>query len=347
MRILFVGPLWPGSTSVQRKDALKEIEHEVTEVDTTPFLPREAFLPLRFLVKLSERIGCPLDLTAANRQMIDHVAYQRFDLIFIEKGLTIKPETLKRVKQLQPNCFLVAYSPDDMMLTGNQSRRYLDSIALYDLHVTTKSYNVAELKAWGAKDVYFVANAFDPKTHHPYRLNKMEQDYWKADVGFVGAYELPRYQMMLTLARVGIVVTVRGPGWEPYIDQHENFIVKPGWVYEENYSKCICATKINLGFLRKSARDLQTTRSIEIPACGAFMLAERTEEHLNLFVEDQEAVFFADEEELIKKVIYYLANDDKRQQIALNGRERCLRSGYSYAERLGQIVDYISNQLSN
>jgi spore maturation protein CgeB len=77
---------------------------------------------------------------------------------------------------------------------------------------------------------------------------------------------------------------------------------------------------------------------VEIPACGAFMLAERTEEHLGLFEEGKETEYFSSDEELISKVGFYLENPKMRKEIAEAGLERCIRSGYSNQNRLSIIL---------
>lgn len=70
--------------------------------------------------------------------------------------------------------------------------------------------------------------------------------------------------------------------------------------------------------------DAFTTRSFEIPAAGAMLLAERTVEHQELFDEDREAVFFGSSEELRDKLGYYLRNERARLAIATAGRARTL-----------------------
>jgi len=342
MHILYVGPLNYGGTCLQRMMAMKEIGIDIRGIDTTPPAPqRLKWLPVRVL----NRFGYPIDWAKANPKILDYIQKYHVHILWVDKGLTITFKTLEAVKKKHRSCKIVSYSPDDMMNKRNQSKCYLKAARIYDLHVTTKSYNVAQLKALGAKDVLFIDNAYDPNTHHPHALTSDELIELGADVGFIGQFEKERYKMMLALANEGIKITVRGPDWERYINRHPNLLIKPGWILNDRYAKGICAAKINLCFLRKVNRDLQTTRSIEIPACGGFMLAERTNEHLALFEEGKEAEFFANEQELIEKAKYYLSHDDKRKAIAARGRERCLKSKYSNYERLRAVFDYLSSDI--
>ena len=164
MRILFVGYLWQGSTSLQRMNALRDLGHDVTPVDLTPpDRARERRLSSRVLY----RLGFPLDFAGVNRLVPKHISNSRFNVLWVEKGLTISPETLTTVKNSNPECRLVFFSPDNMLYRKNQSRRYLAGLPLYDLHVTTKSHNVDGLGSLGAKDVLFVNKSFDPATHRP------------------------------------------------------------------------------------------------------------------------------------------------------------------------------------
>ena len=185
------------------------------------------------------------------------------------------------------------------------------------------------------------AKSFAPDFHKKMSLSADELKKYGCNVGFIGQFEKERFQSMLFLAKNGVKVTVRGTSWEKYINIHPNMVVKPGFILGEEYAKVINATKINLCFLRKVNRDLQTARSIEIPACGAFMLGERTNEHLYLFKEGEEAEFFETDQELLHKIRFYLGNEEKRLQIAERGKRRCFESGYSTKERLFVVMKNI------
>ena len=335
LSILYVGTA--SGTCLGRARALESLGHRIRLVDAG--IPRAPLA--RALYRVGHHLDRPPDLFAANREILRAAARERFDLLWVDRGREIRAATLRALRERAPELRLLSYSPDDMMSRHHTSVAYRDCIPIYDLHVTTKSYNVAELRERGARDVLFVDNAYDPELHRPLALTPAERERFGCDVGFVGYWEADREQMMTGLAQAGIPVVVHGPGWSRRESSHPNLIVRDGYLDGDDYSKAICATRINLGFLRKGARDLQTTRSIEIPACAGFMLAERTDEHLRLFAEGVEAEFFASFEELLAKCRGYLAREPERAAIAAAGRRRCVEGRYDNAARLAGVVERV------
>ena len=93
--------------------------------------------------------------------------------------------------------------------------------------------------------------------------------------------------------------------------------------------------------LRKINRDLQTDRSIEIPACGGFLLAERSNEHERLFSDGKEAVFFNNKEDLLEKIKYFLAHNQERQRIAAAGQIKCKTKNYSHDGRMEFMLNHV------
>jgi len=327
--------------------ALVDLGNIVEGIDTEPPRVREANRKLfRRIVGKLYRLGSDTqiageDLSGVNFGVIDSFRKNQWDILWIDKGLTILRETLRAVRELQPDCAIVGYSPDDMAVRHNQSPQFLGGVDLYDSYITTKSYGVEELKALGCRYVLFCGNAYDPHCHRPVQLSEGERKLLGGPVGFIGAFESQRAESMYCLAQSGFQIRIWGPGWERCGFRHPNLIVEHKPLWGEDYAKAISSFDINLCFLRKINRDLQTTRSVEIPACGAFMLAERTEEHLGLFEEGKEAEFFRSDEELISKVEFYLDNPDIRKRIAASGRNRCVSSGYSNENRLADVLRQI------
>ena len=337
--ILYVGPLWEGGTCLQRMKALECLGHAVTPIDTEP--PEVRYKQRTFLFRLRRKVFGPEDLANANQMIFAAILNHSYDILWIDKGLTIAKETLLQVKQHQPGCTVVGYSPDDMAGRHNQSRDFLGHLGAYDCFITTKSYNLSELKDLGCPRVLFVGNAFDPHTHRPVPISVEEKRTLGGPIGFIGAFERARAESILFLNRMGLGTRVYGPGWKKLREQHSHIRIENKEVFGDEYARAICAFDINLCFLRKLNRDLQTTRSLEIPACGAFMLAERTSEHLELFEEGKEAEFFASDEELTEKARFYLAHAEVRRRIAAAGYQRCLKSGYSNQERLKGLLQKV------
>jgi hypothetical protein len=341
MRILYIGSSFQGGTCLQRMHAIEQLGHKAVLIDTRPESVRKRGESLIYRVK--RRLIGPSDLANANKQILTHLLKEKIDLIWIDKGLTIWAETLEKAKK--NNVIIVGYSPDDMLNPQNQTTHFIKGLPYYDIYLTTKSYNVEELKKLGCPEVKFIENAYCPDIHYPHSISAEERMRYGGDVGFIGCFEDERAKSILYLAEKGIPVSVLGRGgWEKMRKSHFNLKIRAESLWGDEYAKVLCSFKINLCFLRKVNRDLQTTRSIEIPACGRFMLAERTNEHLNLFEEGKEAEFFSNNEELLRKVRYYLEHHQERELIAKAGYERCINSGYSNKDRLKPVFELIYNK---
>ena len=337
-QILYVGDTSEGCTSGMRCETFRGLGHRVQAISRGHL--REGRVA-RFRSRVLWKLGYPHD-SGVNWAIRAALSHSTPDVLWCDRPLDIKPATLKAAKRAHPSMKIVAYSVDDMSQSHNQSVFYVKSIPLYDLHVTTKSYNLSELTDRGAQQVLFVNNAFSPRVHFPMELNAEEKLRYGGPVGFVGTYEPERAEMLVALAKERIPVRVWGGAWPDRLRAATPHLrIEGRELMGHSYRLALNSFDINLGFLRKINRDVQTQRSVEIPACSGFLLAERTEEHRALFQEDVEAAYFSSTEELIGKVKYYLGNGPVRKRIAVNGFRRAVIAPYTYEAQLENVLNQL------
>ncbi|MDA7568053.1 glycosyltransferase [Flavobacteriaceae bacterium] len=286
--------------------------------------------------RVLHKIKMPGDANNINKSIKESCISFKPDIVFIVKGVTVKPSTLKFIKARGIKS--ISWSNDDMYGRHNRSYWYSKGLKYYDLVVTQKSYNCDshELPSLGAK-TYFQNKAFEPTIHKP--VDDCKAFDCVHAVVFIGAKEQDRLEHLLYLAEHGIQVHIYGWVVKEPNPLHDNIIIHNRFLYEDEFCAAMGCSKISLNFLRKINRDLQTSRSVEIPACGGFMLAERTDEHMQLFKEGKEAEFFSSKEELLEKVNYYLQHDQERLAIAKAGYERCFKDSYTFENRMQGILN--------
>lgn len=342
-KILFIGDLNEYGRGYQRYRTLNEMGHVVVAYSHTYVSEPNKIRPPTLLYKIFWKLRIPLDDMGINFALRREVKKNSFDVIWIEKGNMIWPWTLKHLKRVSPKSILISCSEDDMFVQHGYSLWYRWGVNSYDMVFTTKTYNLSELLLFGAKKTVLFLDSYDEKIHKRMHLTELQINRFSADVSAIGAFESERAASMLYLAENGIKVTVWGNGWANWVGRHPNLDVRNEFLFGEDYSRAISATKINLNFLRKINRDEVTSRSVEIPACGGFMLAERTQRHLNFFEESMEAEFFSSDQELLEKVRKYLQNDADREKIAMAGYQRCKKSGYSMRAQLSAMLAQSTN----
>ena len=157
---------------------------------------------------------------------------------------------------------------------------------------------------------------------------------------FIGHAEADhRIRYVTDMAEAGVRLRIYSPPkeWHRLLPERIRMSVPPiSPVWGEEYARTIAEAPICLAFHSEWNRDRCSYRVFEIPACGGFLLAFRTDVMQSLYEEGKEAEFFGSSGELIDKIRYYLRNEGARQEIARRGRERCLRSGYDVVSRMRQ-----------
>jgi spore maturation protein CgeB len=152
-----------------------------------------------------------------------------------------------------------------------------------------------------------------------------------------------RGPFLAALIRLGVPLTIYGDRWHKAKEWKtlRPYWRGPGLRNDDDYASAVQAAKICLGLLSKGNRDLSTTRSFEIPLLGGVLCAERTSEHLQLYREDEDAVFWSSPEECAQKCMQLLNDEERRQRIANNGRERCVHNQTTNEHVLTQILDVL------
>ena len=109
-----------------------------------------------------------------------------------------------------------------------------------------------------------------------------------------------------------------------------------------SYLASLCASchtaSICLGFLSHQNRDLHTRRSVEIPACGGLLCAERTSEHQLLYEEGVEALFWDTAEECAKKCKKILADSQLNHSVRSASSRRIREMGVGNEDICRQIL---------
>jgi hypothetical protein len=339
LKVFYIGSSGDSGNGLDKRRALTSLGVELASFDTQPYLRAAS----RLWASLAHRWQVGPPVVRLNRDLLESARTLRgVTHVWIDKGTWIWRETLERLRD-DSGARLIHYA-NDAMFRANRSRHFRASLPLYDFAFTTKPWELTAYQRAGARCVRSIPEAVDESRFRPRTTTPEQRAAFGTAVSFIGRYE-PHYARTLrAVAESGHDLGVWGPRWPRYARRHgwARPVVRAGGVWFDDYPVALSCTDIALGLLSKRFPETTTTRSFEIPACGTFLLAERTEDHLALYAEGREAEFFADRDELIDKLRFYAVNRDARERIARAGRERYLRSGYTRRARFREMLDVVT-----
>ena len=339
LRIILVGQTFAESRTVQRAAAMRSLGISVTCVPTVP-RGSNYETPPSINERIRYRLRFPADPAKANEGILREVK-NGADILWFDAADMIKSSTIRQAKEINKNLLLIWYSEDDMMNSRLRTRQIDGALQLFDMWVTTKSFNARpeEVPALGVKNVFFVNNSCDPTLHRLVPLSDEDKIHFGSKISFIGSFESPRAHSLLYLAKKGLNVRVWGNGWVDWINRHPNLVIENRPAYNKNFAKVVAASDVNLCFLRKANRDLQTCRSIEIPSCAGFMVHERNKEITDIFREEKEAVYFSTDEELAKVCSLWIERNQQRNRIGKAAQQRTMELQLTHKLNIIRILN--------
>ncbi len=237
------------------------------------------------------------------------------------------PETLVKIKEILPNVKVTHWNGDDDIKFENYTIPYsfaIDYQLISQLQFTKKydSYKLPWYDLLGA----------DTNKFRPLNLKK------KYDVVFVGTPKGDRLKYMRYLLKKKVNFAIGGAGWDIYPEFKNQYI---GKVPDEEFIKLINETKINLCFSQNffsSPHVLE--RSLAVNACKSFALTEYVSGYFPKFTEGKDMVTFKNEDELLKRISYYLEHEKEREQIAKQAYEKVITK-FSNDKMMGDAFSLI------
>lgn len=346
-RILCIGETWLGSNARGAFMSLRRHGHSIHIIDEFHYYPLTwRSNPARLVRKLCR----PILVRELANEACRLASVFRPEGVFVFKGNSVHPDIIRFYKERGTPC--VNFYPDvSFVVHGNYIPR---TLPLYDHIFATKSWGIGDMQTkLDIKSVSFLEHGFDPEIHRPLTLSDDDRERYACDVVFIGTWSPKKEELVGNLRRhlPDVRVKIWGAEWQNSGSPELASCIMGNELIGEEYSRALQASSICLGILSEqragaSSGDLITSRTFNIPACGAFMLHERNEESVRYFKETEEAAFFGSPEELVQKVSFYLKHRDKRMTVANKGRERCLTSGYSLDERMREVTAWFSERIT-
>jgi len=269
----------------------------------------------------------------------------RPDILLAFKGTAVTAATLRKLRF--SGIALYNYFPDT--IPSEHGNILAEAIHQYDcVFYTKKFWGANPPDGLGKRRLVFLPHGYDPEVHRIMELDARDVSELTNDVTVIASHTAHKERLLRRLLGLmpNLDLHIYGHLWtDPPCAPELRHYIRGMALVGSQYAKAIRAARINLAITSWTGRievDETTTRTFEIPACGGFMLHERTPELLELYEEGSEVAAFGSVEELASKIEYYLPRPEEREAIAHAGHVRCVPA-YSYDQRMKQILAYATS----
>lgn len=334
MKILLVGAFEHPMYAPAFESGFISLGHEVVSIKYEDYLYGSGVIS-QLMTRVQNRFHIGYKLCAYNNDIVKRAESLNADFVFLYRCYRIWPSTVKKLKE--KGFFVFTYNNDDPFSgTPNLGfyRNFHRILSLTDVNYVYRKKNIAEYESAGAKNVSVLLPYFIKKSNFK---EVCEKDI---PLGFLAHFENDgRDKIIKTLVDNNIPITVfNGSDWEkaPLYNDIKGVLKsgKRGAEYNHTINRC----QICLVLFSKLNSDTYTRRCFEIPSTETLMLSEYSDDMNNLFPENECAVYFRDESELVEKCRYLFSHPEEIVRIAHNGHNQVRELGGTEVDRCTEII---------
>jgi spore maturation protein CgeB len=343
MRILLVYPGTRHSTydiALGYHEALEELGHEIRPYNFHDYLDYHGGA-IKFWKEENPEFN-PTDdqigemwMRWSSEPLIIHIIESAPDLILIVGGLALHANAYRLMGRFNiPKAVILTESP---YIDEKQSRILIDGGV--HLAFTNEKASVAPLRAMTDRPVEYLPHSIAPSRHYPGTENG-----FKTNVFFHGTWWPERGRLFCDVHKMlgGRRTRIVGVGWEDGIGHAQHVTPNDelanwyrGTDIALNHHRTITTIGDEEKHIPTGIAQSIGPRAYEIAACGAFQLCDDTRPELGEVFGDSVATY-ADAEDLLQKIEYYLAHPGEREEMALASRARV--AFCRFADRTEQIL---------
>lgn len=324
---------------------MKALRRAGWDVHTLPeweFVPSKyRSLRLKILAKATRRFA----VAEYNRELRLQARRLEPDMFLVFKGVWVEGETIRALRAQGVRCY--NYYPD---VSFRAHGPYIpQALPQYDWVFTTKTFGLSDMREQlGVTRASHIQFAFDPDLHRPLPMSARDEARYGCDVSYIGTWSPKKEALLTEVARQRPHVHLRiwGEYWHNARSAAIREAIGGREVLGNEFVRALLGTRINLSIMSEARKgssrgDQVANRTFVVPACGAFVLHERTDELLQYFNEDEHLACFADADEMIAKIDHYLPRPELRREIADRGRELVWRE-HSWDRRIRVITEHFA-----
>lgn len=278
----------------------------------------------------------PAHLRSFGKELLD-VCQSFKPEAMISTGISpISESTLKKMGVMGVR--LINYLTDDPWSQSHRSSWFIRALINYDMVFSTRRATLRDLSEVGCRHVHYLPFGYDEDLFFSPKKEMVVNDPLSTpDVVFAGGADADRVPYIDALIKNGLNLALYGSYWDRYPETRS---ITMGQASVDTLRQAIASAKVALCLVRRANRDGSCMRSFEVPAIGACMLTEDTQEHRELFGKEGEAVlYFKSIDEMTCKAKQLFNDNDLRSRLAVNAHRLIVEGGNTYRHRLIKMLE--------